>query len=99
VDDAPMRWRPGPVKTEESAFVHSVRRSPKHRGMWHVAVYCSGCSEESEVVVNELDEVEREACACGYSFVVLSVSSFEPVYARGGELIELVPRDDLPLVA
>jgi hypothetical protein len=49
-------------------------------------------------VVEALDDVEREACECGYSFVVLSVASFEPVYAQGGELIEL-HRSDMPLAA
>jgi hypothetical protein len=67
--------------------------------MWQVAVYCSGCAEESEITVNDLDDVEREACPCGYSFVVLSVSSFEPVYAEEGELVQLAPRGDLPLAA
>jgi hypothetical protein len=67
--------------------------------MWQVAVYCSGCAEEAEVVVKDLDDVEREACPCGYSFVVLSVAGFEPVYAEEGELIELSPRRDLPLAA
>jgi hypothetical protein len=33
-----------------------------------------------------------------YSFVVLAVASFEPVYAEGGELVELSPRSDLSLV-
>lgn len=50
-------------------------------------------------MVNDLDDVEREACPCGYSFVVLSVSSFEPVHPEEGELIVLAPRDDLPLAA
>jgi hypothetical protein len=67
--------------------------------MWQVAVYCSACAEESEVVVNDLDDVEREACPCGYSFVVLSVSSFEPVYAAGGKLVVFPLRGDLPLAA
>jgi hypothetical protein len=67
--------------------------------MWQVAVYCSGCAEESEVVVEDLDDVEREACPCGYSYVVLSVSSFEPVHAKDGELVVLVPRGDLRLAA
>jgi len=67
--------------------------------MWQVAVYCSGCAEETEVVVKDLDDVEREACPCGYSFVVLSVAGFKPVYAEEGELIELSPRRDLPLAA
>lgn len=67
--------------------------------MWQVAVQCSGCAEEAEVVVVDLDDVEREVCPCGYSYVVLSVASFEPVCAEDGELVELSPRSDLPLAA
>ena len=67
--------------------------------MWQVTVHCTDCAEEVEVVVPDLDDVEREACPCGYSFVVLSVASFEPVYAAGGELIELTPRRSLSLAA
>jgi len=67
--------------------------------MWQVAVHCSGCTEETEVVVEDLDDVEREACPCGYSYVLLSVASFEPVYAEGGELVELSPRSSLSLAA
>jgi hypothetical protein len=67
--------------------------------MWQVTVLCSGCAGETEVVVEDLDDVEREACSCGYSYVVLSVASFEPVYAEDGELIVLAPRGDLPLAA
>jgi hypothetical protein len=67
--------------------------------MWQVTVHCSGCAEEAEVVVESIDDVEREACECGYSFVVLSVASSEPVYAEKGELVELPSRDDLSLAA
>jgi hypothetical protein len=67
--------------------------------MWQVAVFCSGCGEESEVVVEDLDDVEREVCPCGYSFVALSVASVAPVYAEDGELVELSPRGDLSLAA
>jgi hypothetical protein len=67
--------------------------------MWLVSVFCSGCSEESEVVVERLDDIEREVCACGYSFVLLSVASFEPLYAEDGRLVELHPRSDLSLAA
>lgn len=49
--------------------------------MWQVTVFCSGCAEESEVAVEALEEVEREVCPCGYSVIVLSVASFEPVHA------------------
>jgi hypothetical protein len=80
-------------------FEGSVRPARNHRDMWQVTVFCSGCTEETEVVVVDLDDVEREACPCGYSYVVLSVASFEPVHAEEGELVELSPRRDLPLAA
>jgi hypothetical protein len=67
--------------------------------MWQVTVHCSGCPEQTEVVVADLEDVEREACPCGYSFVVVSVATFEPVYAENGELVELFPRGDLSLAA
>jgi len=67
--------------------------------MWQVTVLCSGCAEESELVVDELDDFEREVCPCGYSFLAVSVASFEPVYAEQGELVELASRSDLSLAA
>lgn len=67
--------------------------------MWQVTVLCSDCAEETEVVVGDLDDVEHEVCPCGYSYVVISVASFEPVYAEEGELVELAPRSDLSLAA
>lgn len=67
--------------------------------MWQVTVLCSDCAEEAEVVVEDLDQLEREICPCGYSVVALSVANFEPVYAATGELIVLVPRSDLSLAA
>jgi hypothetical protein len=60
--------------------------------MFQVFVACSGCEEEAEIVVAELDGVDREACPCGYSYVVLTVSEFEPVYAERGQVIELPRR-------
>jgi hypothetical protein len=59
-----------------------------------ISVVCSGCDEETELVLASLDEVEREVCECGYSFVVLSVAAFEPVHAKRGQLIELPRRGD-----
>jgi hypothetical protein len=56
--------------------------------MFQALVVCSDCAEEAEVLVEELDDLDREVCACGYSYVVLAVSGFEPVHARGGELLE-----------
>jgi hypothetical protein len=67
--------------------------------MWQVTVVCSSCAEESEVLVEDLDAVEREVCKCGYSFVVLSVAQFESVEIRGGQLIELRRPDDLEQAA
>ena len=67
--------------------------------MWQIRVACSGCEEESEVLVEELDDVDREVCPCGYSYVVLSVSAFEPVHLRGGEVIELPRRRKLTRAA
>lgn len=60
--------------------------------MWQVLVVCSDCGEEAEVLVEDLDYVEREACACGYSYVVLSVAGFEPLHAEKGELIAFPSR-------
>ncbi len=40
-------------------------------------------------MVENLEDVEREVCACGYSYVVLSVAEFEPIEIRGGEVIQL----------
>jgi hypothetical protein len=76
-----------------------VRAARNHRSMWQVTIVCSSCAEESEVVVENLEDVEREVCECGYSYVVLSVAGFEPVTAEGGELVELRRRDDMPLAA
>lgn len=62
--------------------------------MWQVTIVCSDCAEETEVVVENLDDVDREVCGCGYSYVVVAVAEFEPVEIKGGQLIELRPRRD-----
>lgn len=67
--------------------------------MWQVLVVCSDCAEESEVLIEDLDELEREVCACGYGYVVLSVSGFEPVHAQAGELLEFPRRQKLTRAA
>ncbi len=67
--------------------------------MWQVLVACSGCEEETEDVVEELDDVDREVCPCGYSYVVLTVSGFEPVYAERAQVIELPRRRKLSAAA
>jgi len=65
--------------------------------MWQAVVVCSSCAEESEVLVDDLDDLEREVCPCGYGYVLLSVEGFEPVHAKRGELIELRPGKKLKL--
>ena len=59
-----------------------------------VSVVCSACEQETEVIVDDLDAVEREVCECGYDFVVLTVAEFEPVHAEGGQLLEMPRRRD-----
>jgi hypothetical protein len=50
--------------------------------MWLIQVNCSDpeCSEEFEVLVDDLDQVERVVCACEHGVVVVSVSQFEPLH-------------------
>jgi hypothetical protein len=67
--------------------------------MWQATVVCSACAEENEVLVDDLDDVDREVCPCGHSYVVLSVAAFEPVHAEQGELIQLPRRRKLPKAA
>lgn len=68
--------------------------------MWQALVVCSSCAEEREVVVDDLeDELDREVCSCGYSYVVLSIAAFEPARSERAELIELPAQRKLPLAA
>jgi hypothetical protein len=46
------------------------------RVFW-IRIGCSGCPEEVDVLVADLDEVERLNCECGYDWVLLSVSEAE----------------------
>jgi len=73
----------------------SVRRRRHHRDMFQVLVACSSCEEETEVLVEDLEAVDREVCPCGYSYVVLAVSEFEPVYAQQAQVIQLPHRQKL----
>jgi hypothetical protein len=52
--------------------------------MWMVKVFCSDCAGEADVVVEDLEDVDREACPCGYGFVVLSIASLDPCVRDGG---------------
>ena len=67
--------------------------------MWQVHVVCSACEEETEVLVDDLDDLDREVCQCGYSHVVLSVSAFEPVYAEQAQIHQLPRPRKLPKAA
>jgi hypothetical protein len=67
--------------------------------MWQVTLVCSSCAEQAELVVDDLDDFEREACPCGYSYVLVSVAGFEPVRAERAELIELPRRGRLSRAA
>lgn len=69
--------------------------------MLEVRVVCSACAEESEVLVEDLDDLDRGApCLCGHGYVAISVAEFVPLYAaEGGEVVELRPRRRLPRAA
>jgi hypothetical protein len=43
--------------------------------MFLVTVVCSDpvCIEEREIVVDALDDVDRDICECGHGFVVVAV--------------------------
>jgi hypothetical protein len=47
--------------------------------MWIAHVICSGrdCTEELEVVIDDLAELDRVACTCSHGFVLLSISDVE----------------------
>jgi hypothetical protein len=49
--------------------------------MWVAHLLCSGreCTEEIEVVIDDLAELERIGCACSHGFLVLSISDVELV--------------------
>ena len=47
-----------------------------------MTVICTeaGCAEEFEVVVADLEEVDRIVCECGYCVGTVSVAAFEPLH-------------------
>jgi hypothetical protein len=51
--------------------------------MWIAHIICSGrdCTEEREVVIDELDDLDRIGCTCGHAFVLLSISEVEVLSA------------------
>lgn len=58
--------------------------------MFQILVACSSCEEETEVLVEDLEAVDREVCPCGYSYVVLAVNEFEPVYGERAEQAQVI---------
>jgi hypothetical protein len=48
-------------------------------------IVCSdeACTEELEVRVESLDEIERYLCDCGHGFVLITVSELREVPERG----------------
>lgn len=52
--------------------------------MWVVDLVCSDdeCAQEIELLVADLDEVDRIACECGCAFVTLSVAEAIEVRLR-----------------
>jgi hypothetical protein len=61
--------------------------------MFLVQIVCSDpeCTEEREIAVESLDEIDDIACHCSHGFVAISVSELaEP--ARRGRVISLPDR-------
>jgi hypothetical protein len=42
--------------------------------MLAIRVACSGCPDETYVLVEKIDDVDHLFCDCDYSYIVLSVS-------------------------
>ena len=63
-----------------TTLFHPSRPQPSSP-MWVVHLVCSDddCDDELELVVAELEEAERVGCACGHSFIWVSVSEAELV--------------------
>ena len=49
--------------------------------LWAIDVVCSdpACTEELEVFLTDLDELDWVVCECGHTMIAVSVSTFEPV--------------------
>ena len=59
----------------------SIRGRRHALPMYLARIVCSHgeCTEEKELIVESLDELDEGACPCGYGFVVVSVSEVELV--------------------
>jgi hypothetical protein len=56
-----------------------VNRNPPH--VFVARIVCSGqtCTQELELVVDDLEELEGISCDCGYGFLLLEVAEIELV--------------------
>jgi hypothetical protein len=58
-------------------------------------IVCSdpGCTEEAEVAIAHVRELEGRVCECGFGFVLTQISELaEP----GGQVVSIATRRDLP---
>jgi hypothetical protein len=55
--------------------------------VFEVTIICSDCGEDSREVVERVDDVDRAACPCGYSYVARSVAAYEPIYSTSRSLL------------
>ena len=67
--------------------------------MFLAKVFCSDCSEEVEVLLDELDELDGLACECGYGFVLESVEEADLVAVKPAVVVRLRGDDELRLAA
>ena len=62
-------------------------------------VFCSACSDEVEVLVDELDELDGVGCECGHGYVLESVAEADLVAVRPAVVVRLRGDDELRLAA
>jgi len=58
-----------------------------------VKVVCSApeCTEEREISVEDLDEIDASVCDCGHGFAVIAISELDRV-GRSGSVVSLPER-------
>jgi hypothetical protein len=68
----------------------AIRHARHDSDMLIARIVCSdpACTEELEVTVESLDELERFLCDCGHGFVLLTVSEL----AKAGKVLSLPRR-------
>ena len=63
----------------------AIRHGRHDSAMLLARIICSdaACTEELEVTIESLDQVDRYLCDCGHGFVLLTVSELREAPARG----------------